>query len=387
MRSLDVTGVKCGARIGAMLWLLALLDCACVSPCVRSAGFASPAGQNTRRANVAAPVFVERRARPSVPAGRRRCFPLHLALRSGGNARARGDGNGDSDAPHPADELCGLGDREQCSGGLWGSTGRGRAASNLYDVYDIYAHGVTDEELYGRRVASPLTYGNTYGPCAGHTWAAEGVLLASLRQALGEDDGVLRQPQARGGVARAPRPGLGDSQPAQGRREKAARQRRGGVSPQNRPGRNASGLEARAPSHAASASGGGGEPGAAPAAHENDLAEVVVASGSIRARPVLHSSDGLVLCCLVARCLLRVVRVVFHGGTGSQTRQGLVLQVISRQGLSLQDHTFSLLTADGLLLSVAVSSVVELVLLTLGGIPPSRCRMPSELDGPRRFPC
>ena len=50
--------------------------------------------------------------------------------------------------------------------------------SNMYAA--VFAHGVDDKELYGQRAGS--SYGNHYGPSPGHTWAAEAVLLASLRQ-------------------------------------------------------------------------------------------------------------------------------------------------------------------------------------------------------------
>lgn len=103
----------------------------------------------------------------------------------------------------------------------------------------------------------------------------------------------------------------------------------------------------------------------------------VVAAGSIRARPVLNiESHGAMLCRIVARALLHVVRVTVLSDKGRKTYQGLVTEVLNHQpaddtfNSSLQaEHTFCLLAKEGLMISVAVSSVEELVVLTLAGSP------------------
>ena len=257
--------------------------------------------------------------------------------------RRRDAGARGSAGPSSSDELFG-----QDIGGTWGVE---RGGIPIKQLYDIYAHGVADEEVYGRRATAPFCYGSTYGPCAGHTWAAEGVLLASLRQVLGRNDRSI--------LASSPA-GVPESTQAQTARSERPR----GIRKEAESNR-------KATQHCADF-------------YETDLfwrditessapenpphAEVVVASGSIRARPALRVNEGLSLCCRVAQCLLRVVRVVYTSDAGRRTCQGLVTQVVSAHGLSLQENSFSLLTADGLMVCVPVSSVEELVILTLAGM-------------------
>jgi len=52
--------------------------------------------------------------------------------------------------------------------------------SSASSLYEIYAHGGTDEEVFGQSVGA--SYGNYFGPSPGQTWAAEAVILASIRQ-------------------------------------------------------------------------------------------------------------------------------------------------------------------------------------------------------------
>jgi hypothetical protein len=109
-----------------------------------------------------------------------------------------------------------------------------------------------------------------------------------------------------------------------------------------------------------------------------DVVEVV-AAGSIRARPVLNIESHGATCRIVARALLHIVRVTVFSDQGRKTYQGLVTEVLSRQAPDdastylknspRTEHTFSLLIKEGLMISVDVSSVEELMVLTLADSP------------------
>ena len=151
--------------------------------------------------------------------------------------------------------------------------------SSRNNVHDIYAHGGVDRDLYGLR--SGASYGNNFGPSAGRTWAAEAVMLASLRQALGEERdratpmGMgLRAPGQRRGMEPSGQPVLRDTprpQGGEGRKKRAEDPTRAAG------GREERRLE-RAKEHKVASAGTGA------GACEGE-AGLVVAAGSTRARP------------------------------------------------------------------------------------------------------
>ena len=195
----------------------------------------------------------------------------------------------------------GVSEHDLC--GQWGNTSGGTVSSRN-NVHDIYAHGGVDRDLHGLR--SGASYGNNFGPSAGRTWAAEAVMLASLRQALGEERdratpmGMgLSAPGQRRGMETSGQPVLRDTarpQGGEGRKKRAEDPTRAAG------GREESRLE-RAKGHKVASAGAGA------GACEGE-AGLVVAAGSTRARPELRADDELALCRRLARALMLPVRVV-----------------------------------------------------------------------------
>eukprot|EP00802_Teleaulax_amphioxeia_P011106 Tamp_11136.p1 GENE.Tamp_11136~~Tamp_11136.p1 ORF type:complete len:567 (-),score=83.77 Tamp_11136:250-1950(-) len=241
--------------------------------------------------------------------------------------------------------------------------------SSASSLYEIYAHGGTDEEVFGQSVGA--SYGNYFGPSPGQTWAAEAVILASIRQALGRDG---MQAQRRNAAAAAQRQEHAYSlqhvvrtadAPTAAEVRSRSRRRAG---PQTEPW--------AAAGRGASEALDGGLRGVG----VDKQAKV----GSVRARPELQLSDESTLCRALAGALLHVVRVRVRVQSCSacMTYQGLLTEVLHTgpaaaaseensqehsvaRSLPSQQNTFSLVTDQGHLVTLNVSSIEELMVCTL----------------------